>query len=345
MTFSVKKHRLHLNGSPVDYAEAIAWDRKTAMKPTLVVTHDTAGHLTPGNCVDWFENPKCTVSAHFVVERDGSVTQMAPLNRRAYHAGKSSWKGRANCNDFAIGIEIVNPGRLDRKGRAWFHKPADKGFDMALLQTVGDTKGHKAGTWMAYTPAQIEAVKGIAQALCAAYPIEDIVTHWMISPGRKEDTNPLFPLESVRQAALDAKPKGEVVKFPAPESADTPVTPGPTVDERPARPVDDGGDTSLELPEVFDSLSALAKAGSRVAKVVRMIWAKVGATIGAGLAMIFGGDDAFVRDHAMAIVVVFLAVLVLMGFLVHRYVLTAARDGRYAPRRPPAAAGGSAGEV
>lgn len=47
------------------------------------------------------------VSAHFLVDRAGTLTQFVPLQRRAWHAGKSIWEGREDCNDYAIGIEII----------------------------------------------------------------------------------------------------------------------------------------------------------------------------------------------------------------------------------------------
>ncbi len=47
------------------------------------------------------------VSAHFVVARDGLVTQFVPCEQRAWHAGLSSWQGREQCNDYAIGIEMI----------------------------------------------------------------------------------------------------------------------------------------------------------------------------------------------------------------------------------------------
>lgn len=46
------------------------------------------------------------VSSHLLIERDGEITQFVPFNRRAWHAGVSSYNGRSNCNDFAIGIEL-----------------------------------------------------------------------------------------------------------------------------------------------------------------------------------------------------------------------------------------------
>ena len=47
------------------------------------------------------------VSAHFVVDRKGAITQFVPVSKRAWHAGKSNWQGRENCNDYAIGIEMI----------------------------------------------------------------------------------------------------------------------------------------------------------------------------------------------------------------------------------------------
>ena len=47
------------------------------------------------------------VSAHFVVDRKGKITQFVPISRRAWHAGVSSWEGRDNCNDYSIGIEMI----------------------------------------------------------------------------------------------------------------------------------------------------------------------------------------------------------------------------------------------
>mgnify|MGYP005843742647 CR=1 FL=1 len=47
------------------------------------------------------------VSSHFVVDRRGGITQFVPLSRRAWHAGKSVWEGREDCNDYAIGIEMI----------------------------------------------------------------------------------------------------------------------------------------------------------------------------------------------------------------------------------------------
>lgn len=178
-----------------------------AITPEIVILHDTAGRLTKFNSRDYLATTT-KASVHFVVERDGTVSQLVPTNRRAGHAGQSSYHGRPDCNDFSIGIEIVNPGRLTRGvGGAvlsWFGQ--DFGVGGALGgYTLADaeTPEHGKGVWMAYTPEQIDAVTGLLQALFAGIPsLRDITTHWYVSPGRKVDTNPLFPLDQMRAHIL-----------------------------------------------------------------------------------------------------------------------------------------------
>lgn len=171
--------------------------------PEIVVLHDTAGSLNSGSSRDYLAT-STAVSVHFVIERDGTVTQLVPTNRRAAHAGQSTWQGRSGCNDFSIGIEIVNPGRLTRVAGggavAWFGQ--DFGYGEYRLADI-ETPQHGRGTWMAYTPEQIEALVELLEALFAGIKtLRDITTHWYVSPGRKVDTNPLFPLESLRARIL-----------------------------------------------------------------------------------------------------------------------------------------------
>ncbi len=51
------------------------------------------------------------VSAHFVVDREGNITQFVPISKRAWHAGTSVWQGRDNCNDYSVGIEMIGDER------------------------------------------------------------------------------------------------------------------------------------------------------------------------------------------------------------------------------------------
>ena len=96
------------------------------------------------------------VSAHFFVRRDGELVQFVPVGRRAWHAGASSWRGRARCNDFSIGIELEGAD--------------DQPFE----------------------PAQYAALAALAHALGAALPISEVAAHSDVAPSRKTDPGPLF---------------------------------------------------------------------------------------------------------------------------------------------------------
>jgi N-acetylmuramoyl-L-alanine amidase len=200
----IRGHKLV--GVPYKAANAFGGE----MMPTLVVAHDTAGRLEKGSSVSWFCSKECNTSAHVVIDRDGSITQQVPFNRKAWHAGASSFNGKLHCNNFSIGIEIVNPGKLTKDGdkaRAWF----GQSWPTSQLE-YKVTDEHGVGWWMPYTPEQIAAVTELCQALAAAYPISDITTHWAISPGRKVDTNPLFPLERVKREVFAAATSDDLIK-------------------------------------------------------------------------------------------------------------------------------------
>ncbi|MDQ2962666.1 MAG: 1,6-anhydro-N-acetylmuramyl-L-alanine amidase AmpD, partial [Pseudomonadota bacterium] len=94
------------------------------------------------------------VSAHFVVRRDGALTQFVSCARRAWHAGASSWRGREHCNDFSIGVE---------------------------LEGTDD---------MPYESAQYSVLARLTRALRRRYPIVDMAGHSDIAPGRKTDPGP-----------------------------------------------------------------------------------------------------------------------------------------------------------
>lgn len=197
-----------------------------AIQPEIIILHDTAGRLAKGSSVAWFTDKKCQTSAHIVIETDGTIVQMVPFDRKAFHAGESHWCGRHFCNSFAIGIEIVNPGALDDNGRAWFHKddkgrPREPGFPLAQLQRLASPNhGGTPYYWMPYTPAQIEAVKRVCRAIVEHYPaVNDVTTHWAVSPGRKVDCTPLMPLAEVRDFALGVSVPTAIETPPAASAA------------------------------------------------------------------------------------------------------------------------------
>lgn len=74
---------------------------------TGIVIHSTANNSLE-RVVEWFNNPTAQVSAHYTIGKDGEIVQHVQDIHRAWHAGRSVWKGRESCNDYTIGIELVN---------------------------------------------------------------------------------------------------------------------------------------------------------------------------------------------------------------------------------------------
>lgn len=99
------------------------------------------------------------VSSHLLIERDGTLVQFVNLNDRAWHAGKSTYGGRDNCNDYSVGIEL-------------------EGTDSS-----------------AYTDQQYQVLTEVTKALMLAYPAivpSRITGHEFIAPGRKTDPGSSF---------------------------------------------------------------------------------------------------------------------------------------------------------
>jgi N-acetylmuramoyl-L-alanine amidase len=216
------------------------------LEPTLIVLHDTAGRLTKGSAVAWLRDPKAKASAHVVVERDGSVIQLVAFDRVAWHAGQSRWRGRTGCNAFAVGIEIVNPGKLTgtpKKATAWFGQSFGREFGIVRASTPA----HGDGCWMPYTEDQLRTVERLIAALGREYPIGEVVAHHDISPGRKVDTTPLMDWPRMRailesDGAYEHEQAGANATVPAstnepkPASAPAPQAPATPPVATPATP-------------------------------------------------------------------------------------------------------------
>lgn len=193
---TIRNHRAHLHGAPVAWVPSPNISGR--MEPQIIVLHETAGRLDKGNAVSWLCKPSSKVSAHFVIERDGTIVQLVACDRVAFHAGKSEWNGRANCNAFSIGIELVGPGKLSAAGRAWFGEAYAGSVTMASPPHGG------SGTWLPFTPAQIAACDALVAGLLAAYPsITNVAGHYEISPGRKVDPAPTLDMAPYRAMCSD----------------------------------------------------------------------------------------------------------------------------------------------
>lgn len=161
-------------------------ERPVGISPSLVVVH--AISLPPGrfgsddierlftNSLDGSAHPYFTeiaalrVSAHFLIRRDGELMQFVSCESRAWHAGVSCWRGRERCNDFSIGIELEGCDELP------------------------------------FENAQYACLNALLAALCAHYPLLEIVGHSDIAPGRKTDPGPCFEWQRVTPLASRLPP-------------------------------------------------------------------------------------------------------------------------------------------
>jgi len=142
---------------------------------SIVVLHYTGMQDGP-SAIDWLANPESGVSAHYVVSEDGQVTVMVPEEKRAWHAGRSHWRGISDVNSASVGIEIVNPG----------HEFGYVPFPDEQIASVIDLVG------------QIKGRYGITRG--------NVVGHSDIAPVRKTDPGPCFEWEKFRNLTAVAGP-------------------------------------------------------------------------------------------------------------------------------------------
>lgn len=138
-------------------------------------------------------------SAHVVVDRDGTLWQIAPFDRKARHAGRSRWKGLESLNSYSIGIEIANFGWLDPQGDGSYKRPDTPRFAARDVMIGPMPGGTEVKGWENYAAAQLDTVERVTEALLGKYPsIIEVVGHQHISPGRKFDPGPAFPMQRFR---------------------------------------------------------------------------------------------------------------------------------------------------
>jgi AmpD protein len=161
--------------------------RPAGLPVVLVVLHSIS--LPPGeyggdaieqlfaNHLDWDAHPYydsirgLKVSAHFLVRRDGGLRQFVSCDQRAWHAGRSMWRGREDCNHFSVGIEL-------------------EGLEGS-----------------AFEPAQYAQLARLLRALASHYPIEEVVGHEDVAPGRKFDPGDGFDWQHLRRLLRRTRPR------------------------------------------------------------------------------------------------------------------------------------------
>ncbi len=195
----IKNHRLFTDDDKQVRFEASP-NQSTGLDPRYLILHYTAGASLESS-VNWLKNPQAKASAHVVIGRDGKVVQMVPFNRVAWHAGKSSWAGLQGLNQFSIGIELDNWGILKRSGDRWISW-LNKAVDAKDVIEATHKNGSPSGGWQTYTAVQLEKAIEVGLALNAKYHFVDVLGHEDISPGRKSDPGPAFPVGAVRSRIM-----------------------------------------------------------------------------------------------------------------------------------------------
>ena len=138
---------------------------------TMIVVHYT-GMQSAALALDRLADPAAEVSAHYVVAEDGVVVRMVDEAKRAWHAGKSYWRGVTDVNSASVGIEIVNPG----------HEFGYRPFPEPQM-------------------AAVEALTGDIARRHAILP-GNVVGHSDIAPARKDDPGELFDWPRLGRAGL-----------------------------------------------------------------------------------------------------------------------------------------------
>ncbi len=126
-------------------------------------------------------DPASRVSAHYLIEEGGKIHALVPEDKRAWHAGRSFWRGRKGLNDRSIGIELANPG-------------------------------HSHG-YRDFPPEQIRATISLSREIMARHPVvaPNIVGHSDIAPERKQDPGERFPWKDLADAGIGLWPETEGV--------------------------------------------------------------------------------------------------------------------------------------
>lgn len=165
------------------------------------------------------------VSAHFVIGRDGAVTQMVDTDVATWHAGVSVWNGRRELNQWSIGIELVNWGPLTLNDRGRYISWAKSIVpDDEVFKGRHKNKDCKYEYWHSYTVKQISALTRVICKLREIYGILEVIGHEDVSPGRKIDPGPAFLFwDCIRDKEKVNEPAETRKTVASPERGVTPV--------------------------------------------------------------------------------------------------------------------------
>jgi N-acetylmuramoyl-L-alanine amidase len=146
--------------------------RRDGLRPELVVIHYT-GMATAQAALDRLCDPTAEVSAHYLIDYDGTIWALVPEESRAWHAGAGAWGGAGDVNSRSIGIELANTGAEP------FGAP-----QMAVLEEL---LAGVMGRW--------------------AIPVQGVIAHSDMAPDRKADPGPRFDWRRLAQTGLAVWPE------------------------------------------------------------------------------------------------------------------------------------------
>ena len=151
-------------------------ERMGVSSPDMLIFHYT-GLPTTNDALKRMCDPEAKVSAHYMVDEEGKIIQLVNEEKRAWHAGVSSWQGVEDINSCSIGIEVHNPG----------HE-----FD-----------------YQPFTEKQIKALKELAGDIVKRHNIEArrVLGHSDVAPLRKQDPGELFPWQLLAQSGIGLWPE------------------------------------------------------------------------------------------------------------------------------------------
>ncbi len=138
---------------------------------SMIVLHYT-GMPDAASAIQRLTSPEAKVSCHYLIAEDGQVIRMVAEEKRAWHAGASSWRGVTDVNSASVGIEIVNPGH------EFGYRPFPDEQVAALIPLVSAIKDRH----------------GVGRG--------NVVGHSDIAPARKTDPGELFPWEALARRRL-----------------------------------------------------------------------------------------------------------------------------------------------
>ncbi|UEM19492.1 N-acetylmuramoyl-L-alanine amidase [Skermanella mucosa] len=166
--------------SPIPRSSPNQEPRPDGVPVDILLVHYT-GMPTGAEALERLCDPASRVSAHYLVDEDGTVFALVPEERRAWHAGVGFWLGERDVNSRSVGVELVNPGH------EWGYRP--------------------------FPPAQMEAFAALARGILDRHGIlpHRVLAHSDVAPARKEDPGELFDWRSLAARGIGLWPEPDAL--------------------------------------------------------------------------------------------------------------------------------------